>query len=100
MRTIAVESAPPKDHRPSAKPSATKTASLTAKCPASAESASPLPGVVEALLHFVGAHGVERTRSIARDGYGFRRAVWSYAWHRHSGRHDIAHRTASGVLSR
>src|ERR1700722_12095918 len=96
MRTIDVESSPPKNHRPSAaEPSATSSA----KSAAVAESSALLPRVVEALLHFVSAHRVERIGSVARNRHGFRRAVRSDPRHRHPRRHDVAHRTTARILS-
>src|ERR1700721_1557811 len=95
MRTIDVEPSPPKNHRPSTETSAP----FSAKSVAVAESSALLPRVVEALLHFVSAHRVERVGSVARNRHGFRRAVRSDPRHRHPRRHNVAHRTTARILS-
>src|ERR1700721_2854872 len=95
MRTIDVEPSPPKNHRPSTETSAPSSA----KSAAVAESSALLPRVVEALLHFVSAHRVERIGSVARNRHGFGRAVRSDPRHRHPRRHNVAHSTTARILS-
>src|SRR3984957_8239714 len=93
MRAIDVEPSPPKYHRPSApEPSATTPATKSA---AVAESSALLPGIVKTLLHFVGAHGVERIGSVARNRNRFRRAIRSDPRHRHTRRHNVTHGAAA-----
>ena len=89
MRAIDVKTPPAK--APAAKPSATEAATpLTTKSAATAESPSLLPGIVEALLHFVSAQGIERIRDVARNRHRFGSAVGRNPWNRHPGRNYVA----------
>ena len=97
MRTIDIKTAPAKT--PTAEPAAPETASLTTESAATPESTALLAGVVETLLHFVRAHGVERVGSVSRNSHGFRRTVRRNPWNRHSGRRNVAHRSVGRILS-
>ena len=76
MGAVAVETATAEDHRTAS--TATETsAAATARATKSAATKAPslLARVVEALLHFVSAHGIERVGSISRNRHGFGCAV-------------------------
>ena len=96
MRPIDVKAPPAKTHRASAtEPSASATTprstARTAKSAPTSESSPLLAGIVEALLQLVGAHGIERIGSVARNGHGFRRTARRNARNRHAGRRNVAH---------
>ena len=101
MRAIDVKPAPTENHRPSAtEASASATTPRTAKSASASEPCTLLAGVVEALLHFVSAHGIERIGSIARNRDRFRGAIRRNPrnWHP-SGRY-IAHRATCRTTCR
>src|SRR5208283_5336500 len=101
MRAIDVKTPPAKSHRASAtEPSSAATTPRTAKSAPTSESSPLLAGIVEALLQLVGAHGIERIGSVARNRHGFGRTVRCYARNRHAGRRYVAHGTPGRTTAR
>src|SRR5580698_440442 len=98
MGSVDIKTPAAKNHAATA---AAATSSRTAaKSASTAESSALLPGIIEALLHFVGAHRIERISGIARHRHRFRRAILRGPWNRHTRRRYVSHRTASGILPR
>ena len=101
MRAIAIKTPPSKNHRSASapKPSASRTTPRTTKSAPAAESPSLLARIVEALLHFISAHRIERIGSVTRNRHRFRGAIRCNSRNRHTGWHNVAHGTTGSVLS-
>ena len=93
MRLVTVETAPAKTTAAKASSSETAASKTT-----STKAAALLPGVIEALLHFVGAQRIKGTGSIPRNRNRLRRAVRRNSGDRHPGGSHITHGTARRIL--